>query len=545
METIEPPKAPSRAERSRQILAVLAKHGFAAAGAGLTHRDDADRKQSQAEQARMACEELGPTFIKLGQVLSTRADLLPPEYRDELAKLQDDVPALDTAIIESIIEDELGEAPAGLFARFDSTPLACASIGQVHSAELTDGTAVVVKVRKPEIRGLIERDLEILGKLVASSEKHFPGLEDYEPAGMLEEFADQLRAELDYGREARNIEQFAAIFEADKGIELPEVIWEYTTARILTMTRVDGHKISALPALTTRRGETASARVARFVLEPALINGIFHADPHPGIILIRKDGSIGVVDFGMVGHIPEEMRRQLIDLFLALEHHDATRLVDRLCQLAPPIRPLDRGSLVQRVSRLLDRYMSESLERVQIGAALEEMLEIVRAYGLRPPATVAMLFKAIANSEEIVMATTPGKTLTEFFAPIAGRAAASRFSPEDLAHRVQTSALHVAELSNGLPQRADRVLADVERGNLRVWARFEELEPTLRRLERMVERANAAMIAAACIVGITILLAVYHPQGWRAAIAWLFWIAIAIAAAIVFRTALATLRNRK
>jgi len=544
METLEPPKTPSRAERSRQILAVLAKHGFAAAGAGLTRQDDADRIQSQAEQARLACEELGTTFIKLGQVLSTRADLLPPEYREELSKLQDDVPAIDTAIIENIIEEELGDTPAHLFARFDPVPLACASIGQVHAAELADGTEVVVKVRKPEIRGLIERDLEILGKLVASSEKHFPGLEDYDPEGMLEEFADQLRAELDYGREGRNIEQFAEIFETDKGIEVPAVFWDYSTAHVLTMTRVEGNKITDLPPLTAKRGDAASGRVARFVLEPALIHGVFHADPHPGNILIRKDGSIGVVDFGMIGRMPEEMRRGISGLFLAMERRDADRLVDQLYRLAPPIRPLDRGSLVQRVSRMLDRYMSESLERVEISAALEEMLEIIRAYGLRPPATVAMLFKAIAISEEIVMATTPGKTLTEFLEPIARRVEAQRFSPEDLAHRAEMSAMDIAELSIDLPRRADRVLADVERGNLRVWARFEELEPTLRRLERMVERANAAMIAAACIVGITILLAVYHPQGWQAAIAWTFWVAIVIAATIVFRTALATLRNR-
>lgn len=529
----------------RQILAVLTKHGFAAAGAGLTHQDSAERMQSQAEQARLACEELGATFIKLGQVLSTRADLLPPEYREEFSKLQDDVPAIDSAIIESIIAEELGDTPANLFARFDAMPLACASIGQVHAAQLADGTAVVVKVRKPEIRGLIERDLEILGRLVASSEKHFPGLEDYDPDGMLEEFRDQLRAELDYNREARNIEQFAAIFEADKGIALPEVIWDFSTAHVLTMTRVGGHKVTELPPLTAKRSNAASARVARFVIEPALIQGIFHADPHPGNILIRKDGSIGVVDFGMVGHIPEDMRRQISDLFLAMERRDATRLVDRLYQLAPPTRPLDRGSLVQRVARLLDRYMSESLERVEISAALEEMLGIIRAYGLRPPTAVAMLFKAIAISEEIVMATTPGKTLTEFLTPIARHVGASRFSPEDIAHRAQMSAGDVAQLSIDLPRRADRVLADVERGNLRVWARFEDLEPTLRRLERMIERANAAMIAAACIIGITILLAVYHPQGWKAAIAWTFWIAIVIAASIVFRTALATLRTRK
>jgi len=544
METIEPVATPTRAERTRQILAVLAKHGFAAAGAGITTRDDGDRMRSQAEQARLACEELGTTFIKLGQLLSARADLLPAEYREELAKLQDDVPPIDTAIVERVIADELGAPPEDLFERFDRTPLACASIGQVHAAQLSDGTSVVIKVRKPEIRGLIERDLEILGKLVASSEKHFPGLEDYDLDGMLEEFADLLRSELDYEREARNIARFAEIFQADAGIEIPEVISDFSTAHVLTMTRIDGFKAGDLPPMRAKARDAAAARVARFVLEPALINGVFHADPHPGNVLVRKDGSIGILDFGMVGRFSDETRRQVSDLFLALQHRDAVRLVDRLYQLAPPRRPPDRSDLVARVSRLIDRYMGESLEHLCVGDALAEILEIVRTYGFRPPAVVALLFKAVSLSEEMVAETAPGKALGEFLAPIARRVAKAAFSPEDLAQRARNSAMDVAELGIDLPRRADRVLADIERGNLRVWARVEEMEPIMRRLERMVERANAAIIAAACIVGITILLAIYHPQGWQAVAAWAFWGGIVIAAGIVVRTALATIRNR-
>jgi ubiquinone biosynthesis protein len=532
MEATEEFSEPSRAQRSRQILAVLAKHGLAVAGGG------------GGEHARLACEELGTTFIKIGQMLSTRADLLPRDYRDELAKLQDHVPPIDAAEIERVVETELGAPIAQLFASFDPQPLACASIGQVHAARLADGTEIVVKVRKPEVRPLVESDLDVLNGLVKSSEKYFPDLAGYDVEGLLEEFADTLRAELDYTREARNIETFAGIFADDAGIELPEVLFDYSTAHVLTMTAMEGANVSELPPLTPRRREAASSRIARFVLEPALSTGIFHADPHPGNVLVRRNGSVGFVDFGMVATLPDATRRQVADLFLALQHRDAVRLVDRLFAIAPPARPVDRNALTHRIARLLNRYMSQSLERMEIGAALDELLELVRIYELRPPATLALLFKAVAMSESLIAAISPNKTLGQFLEPIAKRVGMARLSPQDWTQRAQAAAMEAAELSIELPRRADRVLADVERGNLRIWTQIEELEPSLRRLERMVERANASVIAAACIVGMTVLLAVYHPAAWRAAIAWTFWIALVIAAIVVFRTALATVRSR-
>src|SRR5579862_495099 len=294
MQTME--EAPTRAQRSRQILAVLAKHGFAAAGTGLTLPAGFEREHSHAQHARQICEELGTTFIKLGQILSTRADLLPADFRGELAKLQDDVPATETGPIEDLIEDELGGRPGALFAAFDLVPIASASIGQVYSAQLGDGTPIVVKVRKPHIAELVERDLEIVGRLVASSTRYFPQLEPYDLQGMLDDFADTLRAELDYLREGRNIAAFREIFDGEIGFALPEVLWEYTTSRVLTMTSVEGAKISESPKLGPKRRAAAAQRLARFVLEPALIHGIFHADPHPGNVLVQSSGAIGAID---------------------------------------------------------------------------------------------------------------------------------------------------------------------------------------------------------------------------------------------------------
>ncbi|MBV9403009.1 MAG: AarF/ABC1/UbiB kinase family protein [Candidatus Eremiobacteraeota bacterium] len=535
-------QAPTRSQRYREIIGTFGKHGLAAAGA--LRLASGERAQSQAKEARLVCEELGPTFIKFGQILSTRGEL-PAEYREELSKLQDSMPPVDTAFIEAEIESELGAPPQELFAFFDPVPLASASIGQAHLAKLHDGREVVVKVRKPGVRAVVDRDLEILNQLAESSEKYFPGLEDFDMAGIVEEFSDTLRAELDYTREARNIRIFRSFFEDDHGFRLPEVIPEFSTARVLTLTRVDGIKASEADSLSKRRRETAAQRIARFVLEPALLHGIFHADPHPGNILVFEDGTIGAIDFGMVGTLTDENRRRIADILIAMQRHDAERVTDRLLQVAPPSRPIDRMALASELGRLLERYLSTSLARIEIAPALSDMLDLIRSHGLRPPSSLTMFFKTVAMSESIITAVAPERTLADFLRPISEKAAMARLSPGDWFERARLSALDTAELSIDLPRRADRVLADIERGNLRVWARIEDLEPALRTIERVVERANATMLAAACIVGITVLFVVYRPTGWHEVVPWIFWVAVAIVAVTVLRTAWANLKKRK
>ena len=498
-----------------------------------------------AVQAREACEELGTTFIKLAQMMGARADLLPREYREELAKLQDDVEPVEPAVIEARIESELGAQPEELFESFERVPLASASIGQVHAVTLLDGRAGVVKVRKPGVRELVERDLEVLWGLARTGEYFLPRLAEYDVESMLEEFDDTLHEELDFTREARNVEKFGEYFNAQQRFLLPEPVGELSTSKVLTMTRVEGMRADEATGLNARQRTSAAQRVARFALEPPLTHGIFHADPHGGNVLVRKDGGIAVLDFGMVGRLSDELRRGVADMFMAMHRQDAPRLTDRLIQLAPPVRPIDRTALTHKMERLLERYMGETLERIEIGVALSEMLEIVRSYGLRSPASLALLFKAVALADGIVTAITPDRPLTHYLEPIARRVATSRLSLDDWAERARVSAMDAAELSIDLPRHADRVLSDLERGNLRVWARVEDLEPMLVRFERLVERANATMIAAACVVGMTVLFSVYRPAGWQAAAGWLFWIAFAIALIVGIRTALGTFASRR
>jgi ubiquinone biosynthesis protein len=537
----EPPR--SKDERNREIVAILARHGFGIIGDHFVG-DDAERERSRAQHLRTACEELGTMFIKLGQMLSTRGDLLPEAYRVELAKLVDDVPPLPADVIAEVIREELGAAPEAIFATFDREPIGCASIGQVHTARLLDGRDVVVKVRKPGVETLVQIDLEILAQLIDTWAPRFPGLEDYDARGVLREFSESLLAELDYRREAANERFFRGAFANDPGFSIPDVIAEYSTGRVLTHERVEGRKVSEVSGLSNRRRAAVSQRIARFVLEPTFEHGVFYADPHAGNLLIQEDGSLAVVDFGMVGRLTPEARRRVAGMFLAISRRDTERLTDRIIEVTAPRHPIDRPLLMSEIERLLERYVDVAFDDVPLGNALGELLHVLRRHHLRLPSNLAALIKALVMCEGILQTLDPESSLADYLQPMAGKLVYQGIAGgDDAVDRLRDSALDMAQLSIELPRRIDRVLGEIERGNLRVWARVEDAEPLIKRLEHMVERANATMLAAACIVGLAIVLQLYHPQGWQQWIGVVVWVALIAAIAAAVRTLLG-LRKR-
>jgi ubiquinone biosynthesis protein len=534
--TPEPPR--SKDERYREILATLARHGFGIVGDHFVE-DDAERERSRAERMRQACEELGTMFIKLGQMLSTRGDLLPEAYRLELAKLVDDVPPLPADIITQVIREELGAAPETIFAFFDPAPLGSASIGQVHSARLVDGRDVVVKARKPGVETLVQIDLEILAELIDTWAPRFPGLKQYDAKGVLREFSDSLLAELDYRREASNERFFRSIFSNEPGFSIPDVIGEYSTGRVLTHERIDGRKVSDVAGLSNRRRAAVSQRIARFVLEPAFEHGVFYADPHSGNLMIQEDGSLAVIDFGTVGRLTPEARRRVAGMFLAISRRDAERLTDRVIEVTSPRHPIDRPQLTSDVERLLEQFVDVSFDDVPLGNALGELLHILRRHQLRLPSNLAALIKALVMCEGILQSLDPESSLADYLQPMAGKLVYQGIAGGDNAvERLRDSALDAAQLSIELPRRIDRVLGEIERGNLRVWTRVEDVDVLTKRLEHMVERANVTILAAACIVGLAIVLQIYHPQGWQQWIGVVVWIALIAAIAATVRTLL-------
>jgi ubiquinone biosynthesis protein len=529
-----PTHAPSKGERYREIIATLGKHGLSAATG-----------HPAAEQLRLACEELGTTFIKLGQALSTRADLLPESYRLELRKLTDEVPGVPYEAVAGIIRDELGASPDKLFASFDRRPLGSASIGQVHAAKLRDGRDVVVKIIKPGVEDLVEIDLQIMEDLAHQASDRWSILDEYGAVDLVEEFGDTLRAELDYTREAGNIEFFREFFEEERGITIPAVIYERSTKRVITLERIAGQKPSELTERAKRKRETTAERIARFVLEPAFGEGLFYADPHNGNFIVETGGAVGVLDFGMTGRLAPQARRRVADIFMAFDRRDPERVTDRLMQIAAPKHPIDRAMLGGEISRLMERHLAPDLKGVQFGLALTDMLDTIRRYKLRLPGPIALLFKALVMCEGLIEQISPESNMNEFISSLSEKILYQRIAGQDLPGSIRNAALDAAELSIDLPRRADRVLSEIERGNLRVWTRVEDMERTMARFERAVETTNATLLASASIVGLAIVMLMYHPSGWGRWIGYAFWSVVAIVCVFSLRTVWAAFKKRK
>jgi ubiquinone biosynthesis protein len=355
-------------------------------------------------------------------------------------------------------------------------------------------------------------------------------LEQFDARGLLHEFSDMLRSELDFRREAANQKLFREIFANEFGFRVPEVIDSLSTEAVLTHARVNGMKPGDLDGLSKRRRAAVSRRIARFILEPAFEHGILYVDPHPGNLLVQENGTLAVVDFGMVQRLTPEARRRVADMLVAIGRCDAERLTYRLIEIAAPTHPIDRTAIAAQLDRMLQRYVNVSFENLPFAEALSELLELFREHRLRLPTNVAQLFKALVMCEGIVRSIDPESGLADYLEPFAGKSAYAAVGGDGWDARLRDSVADAAELTITLPRRIDSVLSEIERGNLRVWTRVEDVEPLLRRFERVVERANATMLAAACIVGLAIVMQFYHPQGWRGWIG--FFFAVAAVAAI-------------
>jgi ubiquinone biosynthesis protein len=295
--------------------------------------------------------------------------------------------------------------------------------------------------------------------------------------------------------------------------------------------------------LPKRKRISTARRLSQFVLEPALAEGVFYADPHGGNFLIQDDGTIAVVDFGMVGRLTPDARRRVADIFIAIDRRDAERLADRIVEIAAPAHPIDRAAIVTEIDRMLERYVGESLEKIRFGEAIGELLELIRRHRMRLPGNYALLFKALVMTEGLLQTLDPDTNLGNLLEPLTDKLVYGQMAGDKWFDRARDAAADAAQLSMDLPRRVDRVLGQVERGNVRVWTRVEDLDATITRFERIVERANATMLAAACIVALAIVMLFYHPQGWQQWIGVVFWVAVAAAIIHAVRTLFA-LRKR-
>ena len=517
----------TRDQRERQIAEVLVRYGLSylanvvglerllAAPQRLIGREPPESR-TEPEKLRLALEELGPTFIKLGQLVSTRADLLPPDYQAELTKLQDSAPAVPGEAVEDIIESEL-HAPADVvFASFEAAPLACASVGQAHIATLDDGTEVVVKVRRPNVVEDVERDLEIIRNFAARASRHSKTATRYDVTGLADEFVQTLRGQLDYLQEARNAERFSANFADDPWVQIPRVFPDLTTSRVITLERIRGMKITDRAALDEAGLDrhALAERTARITTKMILKDGFFHADPHPGNFFIEPTGRVGIVDFGMVGTLDDRLREQLGRLLRGFLREDAGRLADALLALGTSTEVVDQARLREDLADLLARYSGRSIAEVSLGKALGEILEVVRRHRLRVPRDLTLLFTVLIMAEGIVAEVDPEFRFAEALAPYARRQLVSDLTPAAVMRRLEEFGVDLAELAAELPARLNRISKSIEAGGLEVHVRTDEVDALLTRTERLGNRLAVSVLVAALVDGLLQLAARRRRTRW-------------------------------
>ncbi len=466
---------------------------------------------------REALQELGATFVKLGQVLSTRGDLLPAEYRTELARLQDDVAPIPFAQVSARIAESLGAPVEELFASLDSVPLAAASIGQVHGAVLHDGREVVVKVRRPGVVEQVKSDLDTMRHLADLAHAHWEPAERYDLRAIVDEFANGLLSELDYLAEARNIERVAHNFAGELRLHVPWVDWTRTAPMVLTMERIRGIKpldTVALDAAGLDRHDLAE-RAATLVLKMVFEDGFYHADPHPGNFFFEPDGRIGLIDFGLMGNVDAATREELATLLLAVDSRDPARLADALLDLGIANHAIKRQALVRDVEHMLRKYHAMSLKELPLGPLVDDCVSAIRAHGLVLPSRLALLLKTAVMAEGVGEELDPTFRLPHLIEPYARRILGLRASPKRMLKTIRRAGLEAALLAGDIPRSLRRFLKDGERGAWQVGIRLDDVEPLVQRLERLANRVVLGLLASAFIIGLAILLAVYRPEGWQ------------------------------
>ena len=508
--------------RLRQIVNILIKYGFDyfVKQLGLTYLVSKSEKILKLKpskiaqlplpvRVRLALEELGPTFVKLGQILSTRPDLIPQDYIIELQKLQDEVPPFAYDQVEQIIKRELGADILKIFKSFEQKPFAAASLGQVHQAILEDGDKAVVKVQRPDIEKVIETDLDILFHLARLTEKHIPASRLYDPVGIVEEFTKAIRSELDYGTEGRNAERFKKNFEGNEIIYTPKIYWEFSSKRILTMELIQGIKINAIEELDEAGYDRKkiAENVAKAFMKQILIDGFFHADPHPGNMLVMKDGIIGFMDFGMMGRLDEEIREKMIDLFIAVLERNPNKIINEMLNLGITSQEeIDTRSLKIDIKEMLDQYYDKPLKEIILGELISQLVEISIKYHIKMPAEFALLGKSLITVEGIGSELDPDFNLAEIAKPYAKDIILERKSPQRLILKSLNDLAELYNLMILIPRQLSKTLKKMEKGVFKLEFQHRGLENLINALDKAANRIAYSLILAAIIVGSSLIM---------------------------------------
>ncbi len=515
--------------RYRKILAVLVRHGFGELlrrlGVDRTadsswqlfqSEPNADPRLGPAERLRSALAELGPTFIKLGQLLSTRPDLISPDVARELEQLQDQAPPFEAEEARRIVVEELGRPIEEVFEVFENEPFAAASLGQVHRAVLAeDGREVVVKVQRPAIRRTIETDLEIIEYLAARAERH-EDLEIHRPSAIVAAFRRALDKELDYTVEAAHLRRFAAAFAGDPTVRIPALVPRWTTSRVLTMDRLPGTKVSKLDSADASVDrELIASRGADAVLRQIFEIGFFHADPHPGNVLIVPDNVVGFIDLGQVGRLDRATRYVVAQLFGALVSNDVESACSAFLELTTSEAEPDRVSLEADIAEVIDWHLARPVGEMQLGRTVWRLLEIATRHRRRVAPEIFLVMKALATLDALVRELDPAFDLSAHSRPLMRRLAREQLAPRRLAAEAWETSLRLARLVRELPQELNDSLRQLAQGQVRLSLEHHKLYPLVHTLEVAANRLVFAIVLAALLIASSLVVLADIPPKWH------------------------------
>jgi ubiquinone biosynthesis protein len=549
---------PRYLRRYRQIVEILADYGFGAvlAQIGLSDRLNIPRRwrrrtiipgdeMTNARRLRLAFDDLGPTFIKFGQILSTRSDILPPEYIEELSYLQDKVAPVSWEEAREVVEAELGAPVQELFASVDPVPIASASLAQVHIARLLSEEEVVVKVQRPNIEKTVNLDLDIIYDIAQQAQQRTAFGSHYEVADFAEEFAIALRAEMNFRREAWNAERFRKNFAGERHLYVPKIFWEYCTQRLLVMERIQGIKIDDLAGLEAAgydRHRIAS-NSADFVLKEVLIDGFFHADPHPGNLLIMPGEVIGVLDFGTVGRLDDRDRVNLTRMFIAAAQLEVEGVVDQLQRMGVADYRVDRDGLARDIKRIMDRYYGLPIYEIPAQEVVEAIQPVIYEYKLRVPTDFYLLLKTAMIMQGVGLALDPDFDIFEAAQPYIGKLFRRMLLPSSWGPEVIRIATDWKDFATVLPRKTTHILDQLERGQLTVQAELPQLEATINTLDRLVNRIIFSVLVAAMVVALALLLPRLDYSWPWGVLTWVIVIGFVVLVILAMRLAWSVLRS--
>lgn len=507
-------------ERYRQIATVLIRYGFGwfvkqihlhstlpISKRIIESKFPEELGLSTEVRVRKVLEELGPTFIKLGQILSTRPDLLPKPLFRELEKLQDEIPPFGKP--EDAIRRELGSPPDKLFASFDRKPVAAASVGQVHRAVLKSGDVVAVKVQRPDIEKTVSVDMEILIDIAHLMEKYMPESRIYRPRAIIREFSRIMEDELDYTKEARNAERFFRNFAGDRTVRIPKVYAGFSSKRVLTMEFIEGVKVSDVKGIERMKVDRKKiARVgAGAIMKEFLVDGFFHADPHPGNVLVTPDGRLSFIDFGIVGYVDDDMKELLEGLFLSIIRKDVNGMTKSFLDMGMVSSDTDVSAFKAEVNRIVDYYYGKSMAEVDVGVLINDVVSLMRNYRVNLPAKFTTAFNALLISEGTGKMLDPEFRLINEARPFAEKLAAEHMKPGYVVTDAMQRLAEYGELVKVLPRRVNRIIEKIEANGLEVTFTHRGLQKLRHEIIHTSNRISFSIIIAALLVSSSSMVA--------------------------------------